>query len=892
MTSLTTELPALDVLLTDGSIASIRLVRGDDEGSLTSLNDRVSLRTRRMRFFSISERPGAWYVERVLQESALGSALVAEVDGSVVALASFARLERDPQLADLGLLVDDDHQHQGLGALLLEHLAGIARHQGITALTADVLSENHAMLRLLTSSGFAVTSHGGGGAVELRIDLSPRPEVLDALTAREIAAERASLRPLLEPAGIAVVGSTRRQSVATEVWTALHESGFEGTLRRVGPGQTVGGGPPIDLVVIAVPAEHVLEVARESLEAGARALCVLSAGFAENGPGGRERQQQLLTLCRRSGARLVGPNCLGLVSTDPDHRFNATFCDAHPRAGRVALVSQSGAVGIAALRHAERRGAGLSAFVSTGNKADVSGNDLLAWFSEDPRTSAIALYLESFGNAHRFARLASHVGRSKPVVVVKAGRTPAGAQAGASHTAAASTPDVAIDALLRGSGVIRAEDLSELFGVLTVLDASVLPAGNRVAVVGNSGGPGVLAADACDDAGLSLATLSEDTRNALSRIAPDGASLTNPVDLLATISPDAFEHAVAAVATDAGVDVVVTVYTPLLHGSEEKYAAALARVRQAHPGTCIVATFPGVPWTPSALPTGVPFFELPEDAVSAVGKVVSHLSWRARQARTVPAVARDLSALRTSLSPLVGEEPSWLDPAAATSLLERLGIPCARVREVHDEPGAVTAATDLGYPVALKAYGPSLVHKRERGGVVLGLRTEEEVARAFRELERRLGDEMSGVLVQSMVLDAEGHELLVGLTHETTVGPLVVAGLGGSLTDVLDDRAVRLPARSTEAALEQLADLRCSKAFGRTASRPALDIEGVAGVITALGAVALDVPEVLDLDINPLLVTPHGVMALDVKVRVAASRADAGLAQRDLSANPSPRSTS
>ena len=892
MTAHTEEQPALDVLLTDGSIASIRLVRPEDASSLTSLNDRVSLRTRRMRFFSTSERPGEWYVERVLQESGLGNALVAEVGGAVVALASFARLERDPQLADLGLLVDDEHQHQGLGALLLEHLAGIARHQGITALTADVLSENHTMLKLLTSSGFAVTSHGSSGVVELRIDLAPRPEVVDALTTREIAAERASLRPLLEPVGIAVVGSTRRQSVATEVWTALHQSGYDGALRRVGPGQTVGGGPPIDLVVVAVPAEHVLDVARESVAAGARALCVLSAGFAENGPGGRERQQELLALCRQAGARLVGPNCLGLVSTAAEHRFNATFCDAHPRAGRVALVSQSGAVGIAALRHAERRGAGLSAFVSTGNKADVSGNDLLAWFSEDPRTSAIALYLESFGNAQRFARLASHVGRTKPVVVVKAGRTPAGAQAGASHTAAASTPDVAIDALLRGSGVIRAEDLSELFDVLTVLDAKVLPQGPRVAVIGNSGGPGVLAADACDDAGLALATLSDDTRTALRRVAPEGASLTNPVDLLATVSPDAFEHAVAAVAADPGVDVVVTVYTPLLHGSEEKYAAALARVRRAHPGTCVVATFPGVAWGPSALPSGMPFFELPEDAVGAIGKVVAHLAWRARQDGAVPAATPDLSQARTALVPLVGDEPTWLDPAAATALLERLGIPCARVREVHDETAAVTAAADLGYPVALKAYGPSLVHKRERGGVVLGLRTEDEVARAYAALEHRLGDEMSGVLVQSMVLDADGLELLVGLTHEATVGPLVVAGLGGSLTDVLDDRAVRLPARSTEAALEQLSDLRCAKAFGATASRPALDVEAVARVITALGAVALEVPEVLDLDINPLLVTPHGVMALDAKVRVAVSRSDAGLAQRDLSANPSPRSTS
>ena len=891
MSTATTEPLALDVLLTDGGIAAIRLVQQSDDQALRDLNNRVSLRTRRMRFFSSSERPGDWYVDRVLEEASLGCALVAEIAGQVVALASFARLERDPQLADLGMLVDDEHQKQGLGALLLEHLAGVAKQAGITALTADVLAENTGMLRLLRDSGFALASTGAGSVVELRIDLAARPEVLDAVTRREIIAERASLRPLLEPSAIAVVGSMRPHSIASEVWTALQHSGYHGVLRRVGPGQQVGGGPDIDLVIVAVPAADVLAVAQQAADAGARALCVLSAGFAESGTVGQERQEKLLSLCRAAGLRLVGPNCLGLVSTDPEHRFNATFCDAQPRRGGIALVSQSGAVGIAALRHAERRGAGLSAFVSTGNKADVSGNDLLAWFSEDPRTTAIALYLESFGNARKFARMAAAVGRRKPVVVVKAGRSPAGARAGQSHTAAGTTPDVAIDALLRGSGVIRADDLGEMFDVLTVLDGPVLPAGARVAIVGNSGGPGVLAADACVAAGLTIAELSSETHQALQRIAVDGAALANPVDLLATVTPDVFEHAVQAVAADPGVDVVLTIYTPLLRGAEEKYAAVLGHVVKAHPDVCVVATFPGVAWTPAALPRSVPFFELPEDAVQAVGKVVTHIRWRSQVPERQLACHPDTSHVRALLTPLVDEEPRWLAPREATQVLERMGIPCARVVEVHDAAAATAAASDLGYPVALKAYGPSLVHKAQRGGVVLGLRNQGEVLKAYRTLVRRLGDELQGVVVQAMAESHDGVELLVGLAHDDSVGPLVAVGLGGTLTDVVDDRAVRLPSASSSDALEQLADLRCSRLFGPSASRAALDLEEVARVVCAVSALAQSVPEVRELDLNPLLVTPNGVLALDAKVRVALGRSDQGIAQRDLSAVPRPRSS-
>jgi len=885
----------LDVLLRDGSIGRVRSVRADDGPHLRALNARVSLRTRRMRYFSASDRPGEWYVDRLLQEGVRDEALVLERDGVVVALASFARTERDPGIGDLGLLVDDDSQHLGIGQLLLEHLATAARFHGVTTLSADVLQENTDMLSLLADSGFRLTRRGAGlgGIAQLTIDLRPRPELRDAVTSREVVAERASLAPLMEPRGIAVVGGRRPRSVASEIWASLERSRYSGVLRRVGPGQTVAGGPEIDLVVAAVPADQVLEVARDAADAGARALVVVSAGFAESGAEGGERQAALLSLCRERGLRLVGPNCLGIVSTALGHSFNATFCDAQPRPGGIALVSQSGAVGLAALRHAERRGSGLSAFVSTGNKADVSGNDLLAWFSEDPGTTAIAMYLESFGNAARFLRLASAVGRTKPVVVVKSGRTAAGAAAGQSHTAAAATPAIAIDALLRRAGAIRARDLSELFDVLSLLDGMPLPGGPRVAVIGNSGGPGVLAADACHDAGLELAALSDETQQALARIAPAGAALGNPVDLLATVGAEVFEQALQAVAADPAVDAIVTIYTPLLRGSEERYAAAVARVRRAHPDVPVIATFPGVAWQPAALPEGVPFFELPEPALHALGKLVEHVAWRERASSVAPTADGDLSGLRTALLPVVDDVPRWLGPSECQHLLQRLGIPCARLEEVQSAEAAAEAAGQIGYPVAVKASGPDLVHKSRQGAVLLGLRNRAEVLRAYRSLRKRLGDRMTSCVVQAMTPATDSIELLVGMTRDAAVGPLVAVAAGGTLTDVLDDRAIRLPSDSAEQALEQLSDLRCSRAFPAHDARPALDIRAAAEVVLAVSALARQVPEICELDINPLLVSPTGATAVDVRVRVrrAANPEDDGR-RLSLPTPPSPRRSS
>lgn len=892
MTSTATSLDqgvTLDVLLSDGSIAQVRLLRPEDRDALTALNERVSLRTRHLRYFSVSDGPGTWYVDKLVHGAEAHATLVAVVDHEIVATAGFARSERDPRQADLAMLVDDDHQLHGLGALLLEHLATLARHHGVEVFTADVLQENTRMLRLLHGSGFATTGTGAHGTLELTVDLHEIPGLWDAVLRRDRQAEQASLAPVLRPSSVVVVGSTRSGSVADQVHKSLVRDGFTGRLSFVDGRTRLSDLPERpDLVVVAVPAARVLGTAQDAATRGARGLLVLSAGFAESGAEGAERQAALLRLCRDTGMRLIGPNCLGILNTDPAVSLNATFCDAQPRSGSVALVSQSGAVGIAALRHAERRGAGLSLFVSTGNKADVSGNDLLAYLQDDPRTSVIALYLESFGNARTFARLARDVGRTKPIVVVKAGRTLAGAQAGLSHTAAAATPEVAIEALLREAGVIRADDLDELFDVLTVLEPARLPQGNRVAVIGNSGGPGVLAADACAGSGLVMADLAPTTTEQLRELLPEGASPCNPVDLLATVSPETFTAAVRIVMQDEGVDAVVTIYTPLLRGAEVAYAEALAALQRDDDRVPLIASFPGLTAAPAPLhmpgDRAVPFFEFPERAVRSLGRAAAYVAQRDRvpEPGRHPVPRGAAGTVRRALASRTAPE-GWLTPTEATSVLAAYGIRCARVIEVEDPAAAAGAAELLRYPVALKAAGPAVIHKADIGGLALDLSTADQVRDAYREMQQRVGPAMTGAIVQRMHPARDSLELIAGLTVDPSVGPLLLVGAGGTLTDVLADQAVRVPPTNRQDALEMLSELRCSRLFAGYRNLPALDVEAVVDVLLALGRLAHDLPEVQELDINPLLVTPHSATAIDVRVRVGAPVHRVELPARSLS---------
>lgn len=866
-----------DVLLRDGTMARLRTVDAADGPALTALMHRVSPHTRYLRFFNASERPADWYVEQLVSHSHGGNAMVAERHGALVAVASFARLESDPETGDVALLVDDDHQDLGLGSLLLEELSRLAWGHGLQRLHADVLAENRGMLGVFRHSGLPIRVTTQRDLIEVDLTVAPSTQLSDAVLAREAVAERASLKPLLAPASIAVVGSDREGSVGRRVTDSLRGAGFTGTLHHLTRGTAVSELPKApDLAVLAIPADQVLEVARDCAQSGVRALVVLSAGFAEVGPEGRQLQAELMGLVREHDMRLVGPNCLGVVSTDPAVRMNATFCDTAAQPGNVALVSQSGAVGLAALRHAEWSGTGLSVFVSTGNKADVSGNDLLLALADDPRTDVVALYLESFGNAPKFARVASWVSRRKPVVVLKSGRTAAGARAGASHTAAAATPDAAVDALLRKAHVLRADTVPELFDLVALLGTAPLPRGTRVAVVGNSGGPGVLTADALAASGLQVPPLSAAAVAQLTELLPAEAATANPVDLLATATPEQLRTAVELAVADDGIDAVIAVYTPVARGAEEPYAAVLADLARTATKP-VLACFPGITTPPQSLRDEhgravMPCYSYPEQAALVLAKVAH---W-ALDPPVVP--AEPVPAL-----PPTGLAEGWADPDQVASVFRLAGLPAYLGTVVRTESEARAAAQALeGGLVALKAWGPELVHKADEGGLVLDLAGPDAAAAAFRELQHRLGDRMTAALVQPMVDTRDGHELVVGLVREATVGPLVHVGAGGVLTDELDDHAFLVPPVTHDEAVRAVLGLRCAPYLRGGHGRAALDVEAVADLLVGLSDVALGLPEVAELEVNPLVVKEKGVVVLDARLRVADAETVVPLPSRGL----------
>jgi acyl-CoA synthetase (NDP forming) len=607
-------------------------------------------------------------------------------------------------------------------------------------------------------------------------------------------------------------------------------------------------------------------------------VVVISAGFAEVSPAGAAVQKRLRDLARASGMRLVGPNCMGILNTDPAVRMHATFAPLQPTAGNVGFLSQSGALGLAVLDHAQKLNIGLSTFVSVGNKADVSGNDLLAYWRDDPRTDVIGLYLESFGNPRRFARLAPAVGRGKPIVAVKAGRSAAGSRAASSHSAALACLDVGVDALFEQAGVIRTETLEDLFDVVALLATQPLPAGPRVAVVTNAGGPGILLADACEAHGLTLPPLDEDTVARLRAFLPATASLGNPVDLIASAPPEAFEKAVGLVGADANVDAVVAIYVPPLAIDTDAMAEAIARGAGLVPAHKPVATvFLSSKGAPPALARGprgrLPSYSFPENAARALAAAVRHGRWRARS-RGTPVVLdraacqRAREAVRRALDG--AQAVRWLEPSDVEVVLGAAGITFAL--SIVVPPGeAVAAAEVMGYPLVAKAIAPGLLHKSDVGGVILGLDSAAATAGAVETLRERMSS--AGRDLQAVQLQREvrgGIESLVGIVSDPTFGPLVVCGLGGVQVELLRDAAFRLPPVTDSDAGEMIDRLRLKPLLDGYRGAPAGDRDALVSLIQRVSALALAVPELREMDLNPVKVLPpgQGVVVVDARIRV------------------------
>ncbi|WP_433233484.1 GNAT family N-acetyltransferase [Micromonospora sp. CA-248260] len=840
----------VDVLLSDGSTVGLRPIRPQDAPEIVAMHGRFSERTRYLRYFSPYPRIPERDLRRfVTVDHRDREAFVVLVGDRIVAVGRYERLGPAAPEAEVAFVVEDAHQGRGIGSVLLEHLADAAGRAGIGHFVAEVLPTNGAMLRVFADFGYQVQRQFADGVVHLTFPIAPTEATLAVQRGREHRTEARSIARLLTPRGVAVYGaSATGQGVGAAVLGHLRDGGYPGAIVPVHPSaRTVAGlpaypsaadaGVDVDLAVVAVPPDAAAGVVADAAAAGAHGLVVISAGFAEAGPAGAAAQRALVRAAHAAGMRVVGPNCLGVANTDGRVRLNATLAPVLPAPGRVGFFSQSGVFGVALLAEAQRRGLGLSSFVSAGNRADVSGNDLLQFWQDDPGTDVILLYLETFGNPRKFARLVRRIGRDKPVVALASLARPVGSGV------APTLDEAAVGALFAQSGVIRVDTVAELLDVGTLLANQPLPAGGRVGVVGNSSALTGLAATACAGQGLTVAA-------------------GYPHDVGPHAGAAAFTAALAGAAADDGVDALVAVFAPPLPGQltveEADFTAAVAAAVTG--GKPTVVTF-----LAGRVPVGLPAYPSVEEAVRALGRVGRYADWLRRDPGTPPEL--------TGVDRAAGQAALRGDAADAAALLAAYGIEVVGSAPAGTVDEALAAAGRLGWPVALKAAAPGLRHRLDLGAVRLDLADPVALRRAYADLAAAFG---ADVLVQPMV--PPGVACVVELREDPAFGPVVGFGLGGVATELLGDRAWRAVPLTDRDAAELVDEPRASPLLHGHRGADAVDRAALADLLLRVGRLADEQPRVRSLTLNPVLARPDGVSVLHAAVGVgtAGARPDTG----------------
>jgi acyl-CoA synthetase (NDP forming)/RimJ/RimL family protein N-acetyltransferase len=877
-----------DVVLADGGTAHVRPIQPSDADRLVALHGRLSPESIRYRYFAPHPRLSQREVERFTQVDHHDRvALVAVLGDDLIAV---SRYERVPgtDMAEVAFVVDDAHQRRGLAAVLLEHLAAAAAERGIRRFEADVLPDNMRMARVFTDAGYRPSRSYDEDSVHFVFPIEPTTASLAVMQSREQRAEARSIGRLLNPRSVAVVGAGRSPaSVGHAVLVNLLRAGFEGPVYPVNPNTghvasvraypTVGDVPgDVDLVVLAVPVPAVPDVIDQCARKGVHGLVVMSGGVSETAAAERD----VVALTRGHGMRLVGPNCLGMMRTAADVRLNATLAPALPPPGRAGFFSQSGVFDAAILESIGRRGLGLSTYVSTGNQADVSGNDILQYWEDDPATDVVLLHIESFGNPRKFVRLARRLGRRKPIVAVKSGG------AVAARLGGAADPERAVDALFRQAGVVRVDTLSQLFDVAQILTTQPLPAGRRVAVVGNSAALCRLTVDACAGNGLDVGPLSPADRESLgSALGPDVA-VANPLVLPQDSGPAQFQTALSALLADDAVDAVVSVFVSPLREADSTVAQALsaASAGTGKPVVSTVLNFAGLPGPATADPDpgarvgGVPAFPSPEIAVAALARTAAYAEWRRRPEGTVPAFPDvDPAVARTVVTEALRASPEGvrLDTDQVRRLLGAYGVPVWPAVVVASPGEARAAAERLGYPVALKATAPAFRHRPELGTVRLDITDSDGLQAAYDAMTSRLGAN-AGLAVQAMA--PPGVATVVRAADDPSFGALVSFGLGGVATELLGDHGFRvLPLTDLDAA-ELVRSVRAAPLlFGYRGSAP-VDVGAVETLLLRIARLADDLPEIAELELNPVIVGRDGTSVLNAVAWVApgAARLDTG----------------
>lgn len=812
------------VILRDGSSAAVRVARAVDATALANFFLRLSPESRRQRFFSES-KPGMDMIASLCDDSQPRRQMTLLVsrlgDGKEHIIATGSYIAHNQDTAEFAVAVDDAFQGKGLGALLLERLSVLAVSHGFIHFMAITSPGNQPMLEVFRTSGFELKERFKDGVVEIDLSVIPREESVARSEMRDRLATTASLRPFFKPNAVAVVGASRSPGqMGNRIVSQLLANQFQGKVFAVNSaGGSIGALPaytsmkelpgPVDLAILVVPKHAVLSVVDECAALGVKAALVISSGFAESDDAGRARQRELVGKIRGYGMRLIGPNCLGLINTDPAIRLNATFAPSFPQAGSIAISSQSGALGLAILELATRLNLGLSSFVSVGNKADVTGNDLLQYWEDDPRTNVILLYLESFGNPRRFARIARRVSHTKPIVCVKPSRT----RTGSGPTKRLPTDEVATDALFQQTGVIRAETLEEMFELATALAQQPLPQGKRVGIITNAGGPAILCADACEAGGLEIAAITEDVREELKRFLPADATLGNPLDLTASATPEHFEKTIVHALQDSGLDALIVIYIPIEASAGSSVARAIARgvsaVRAAgckgKPVLTVMMTEDSASLPIQAGIEVLPRYLFPESAARVLSKAVRYAQWR----REPPAVYPDFDDV---------------DPAQARAICQKALLERGDGWLDNDETRTVLAAFHLERPADRPFTSPPL-------------------------------------------------ETRISVTEDPLFGPLISFGLGGLYYELFDDVSLRITPLSVGDAKDMICSLKAYRLLKGHRGHPAVDVDALEELLLRTAALVEEVPEIRELEFNPVLALEPGKGSLVKSARLRVSAA-------------------
>jgi acyl-CoA synthetase (NDP forming)/RimJ/RimL family protein N-acetyltransferase len=852
-----------DVVLSDGGTVHVRPIQPTDAEVYVKFHAGLSSESVYFRFFSPKPR----LTDRELQRFTTVDfkdrvALVALLGDDIVAEARFDRWPGKAE-AEVAFTVADEHHGRGIATVLLEHLAAVGRELGLKRFTAEVLPDNRPMLGVFRAAGFEVSTRFSSGIVDVAFDLDPTLRFIESVERREQSAESRSIARLMRPRSVAVIGASDRPgSMGRAVFRNLLSGGFDGPVYPVNPTTPHVASVPafasvtdipddVHLAVITVPAGEVENVVRQCADKRVRGVVVIATGFSDAGPEGARAERHIVDFARGHGMRLIGPARRGIIAAGEGSTMVASFAQAHVRRGRVALSLQSGPLGIGLLELADRLRIGVSSFVSLGNKSDVSANDFLNYWDDDPDTSVVLVYTESFGNPRKFGRIARRVSRHKPIVAVKSGR--------------GQPDDVAADALYQQAGVIRVNTVRQMFNVGRVLDGQPLPKGRRVAVIANADSPAVLALDAIRASGLEPARLNETTCAAITEAVSAQATVGAGIDLTYRAGPDLYRHVLREVLADSSVDAVMAMYVPPISNMVEEVGAAIteAATECAKP---VVAVTLGADDGPLAPGSPVPAFGFPEPAAESLGRVVRYAEWRQRPEGEVPSFDDiDLDAARKIVEHALEVRPqgTLLPLGSAEALLASHGIPAAPARAVTSLDAALKAADEVGYPVAVKAAGLERLARSESGGVALDIQNAGQLRGSYERMTAALGRAMAEAMVQHMA--PGGVETIVTVESHPDFGPVVGFGLGGAFADAIADHPARsLPLTDLDAT-ELVASSRAIEAINALRG----DVAAVEELLLRVGLLVDAVPEIHAIRLNPVLVSAAGAWAIETRIHVA-----------------------